>query len=211
MVEGALQLLATKGVNGASINQILEFTGAPRGSVYHHFPGGRNELLGAALELTARRHDDWVSAYAGTSVEEVVGAFLEFWRGVLVNSHLESGCPILAVTVSAPDGELFDRAGGLFAASLDNLATLLADVGLDRRDADDLATFLVAGAEGAVVLARTQRSLRPFETVAERLAEHARELATRSTRADGPRPASPSTGAPSNRSGIEKRHRGGRA
>jgi TetR/AcrR family transcriptional repressor of lmrAB and yxaGH operons len=178
MVEGALQLLATKGVNGASINQILEFTGAPRGSVYHHFPGGRNELIGAALELTARRHDDSVSAHAGTSVEEIVSGFLEFWRGVLVNSHLESGCPILAVTVSAPDSELFDRAGGLFAASLDNLAHLLADVGLDHQSAADLATFLVAGAEGAVVLARAQRSLQPFETVAKRLTEHARELSS---------------------------------
>jgi AcrR family transcriptional regulator len=176
MVEGALQLLATKGVNGASINQILEFTGAPRGSVYHHFPGGRNELIGAALELTARRHDDWVRGYAGTSVEGIVGGFLEFWRRVLVVSHLESGCPILAVTVSAPDGVLFDRAGDVFAASLDNLAHLLADVGLAREEANDLATFLVAGAEGAVVLARAQRSLQPFETVAERLTEHARRL-----------------------------------
>jgi TetR/AcrR family transcriptional regulator, lmrAB and yxaGH operons repressor len=178
MVEGALRLLATKGVNGASINQILEFTGAPRGSVYYHFPGGRNELIGAALELTARRHDDWVSAHAGTSVEEVVSGFLEYWRRVLVNSHLESGCPILAVTVSTPDGELFDRAGNLFAASLDNLARLLADVGLDNQSAVDLATFLVAGAEGAVVLARAQRSLQPFETVAERLTGHARELSS---------------------------------
>jgi TetR/AcrR family transcriptional repressor of lmrAB and yxaGH operons len=178
MVEGAVQLLATKGVNGASINQILEFTGAPRGSVYHHFPGGRNELVGAALELTAGRHDDWVSAYARTSVEEIVSGFLEFWRRVLVNSHFESGCPILAVTVSAPDGELFDRAGDLFAASLDNLARLLAEVGLDHQSAADLAIFLVAGAEGAVVLARAQRSLQPFEKVAERLTEHARELSS---------------------------------
>jgi AcrR family transcriptional regulator len=176
MVEGALQLLATKGVNGASINQILEFTGAPRGSVYHHFPGGRRELIGAALELTARRHDDSVSAYAGTSVEGIVNGFLDFWRQVLVNSHLESGCPILAVTVSAPEGELFDRAGGLFAASLNNLTRLLVDVGLDEHQAGDLATFLVAGAEGAVVLARAQRSLEPFEIVAARLTEHARHL-----------------------------------
>jgi TetR/AcrR family transcriptional regulator, lmrAB and yxaGH operons repressor len=96
---------------------------------------------------------------------------------VLVTSNLESGCPILAVTVSAPDGELFDKAGAIFAASLEHLAHLLDDVGLNPDDASGLATFLVAGAEGAVVLARAQRSLQPFETVAKRLTEHARHLA----------------------------------
>jgi AcrR family transcriptional regulator len=182
MVQGALELLATKGVNGASVNQVLDFTGTPRGSVYHHFPGGRDELLGAALELSARRHDDWVAAHAGTSVEEVVAGFLEFWRRVLVDSRLESGCPILAVTVAAPDGRLFERAGDLFTASLGRLAQHFVDVGLGEQAAYDLATFLVAGAEGAVVLARAQHSLQPFETVAAELTAHAAEVSRGSRR-----------------------------
>ena len=48
MIEGAIQLLATRGVHGASLLKVLEHTGAPRGSVYHHFPGGKEELILAA-------------------------------------------------------------------------------------------------------------------------------------------------------------------
>jgi AcrR family transcriptional regulator len=177
MIEGAIRLLASKGVYGASLNQVLELTGSPRGSVYHHFPGGRDELLGEALELTGRRHDEWMSAYAGTSVEQVVAGFLEFWRRVLGGSDTQSGCPILAVTVSAPDGELFDKASEVFDVSLGHLSRLLREVGVGRRDADDLATFLVASAEGAVVLARAQRSLQPFELVAKRLTEYSQRFA----------------------------------
>lgn len=176
MVEGAIELLATKGVNGSSVNQVLEFTNTPRGSVYHHFPGGRNELLSAALSLAAQRHDDWVTEHAGASPESVVAGFLAFWRRVLLDSGLQSGCPVLAVTVAAPDGELFEHAGHVFRASLTRLADLLKRTGLSAESAQDLATFLVAAAEGGVVLARAQRSLDAFEVVAANLLAHTRQL-----------------------------------
>src|SRR6202167_3250427 len=55
MVEGAVRLLATKGVEGTSFAEVLDATGSPRGSVYHHFPGGKPELLHAALDLASER------------------------------------------------------------------------------------------------------------------------------------------------------------
>ncbi len=55
MVEGAVRLLATKGVEGTSFAEVLEATDSPRGSVYHHFPGGKPELLHAALDLASER------------------------------------------------------------------------------------------------------------------------------------------------------------
>ena len=63
MIEGAIQLLATKGVHGASLLKVLEHTGAPRGSVYHHFPGGKEDLILAALDLTGQRHDRFVERF----------------------------------------------------------------------------------------------------------------------------------------------------
>ena len=67
MVEGAIQLLATRGVHGASLLKVLEHTGAPRGSVYHHFPGGKEELILAALDITGQRHDRFVDRFRGTT------------------------------------------------------------------------------------------------------------------------------------------------
>ena len=51
MVIGAAQLLAERGLQDTSFSQVLELTGAPRGSIYHHFPGGKDELVAAAIDL----------------------------------------------------------------------------------------------------------------------------------------------------------------
>src|SRR5277367_5362961 len=53
MVQGAAGLLATKGVEGTSFAEVLAVTDAPRGSIYHHFPGGKSELVHAALDLVS--------------------------------------------------------------------------------------------------------------------------------------------------------------
>jgi TetR/AcrR family transcriptional regulator, lmrAB and yxaGH operons repressor len=169
MIEGAIQLLATRGVHGASLLKVLEHTGAPRGSVYHHFPGGKEELILAALDLTGQRHDRFVDRFRGTSAAEITAGYLELWRRILVRSRLESGCPILAVTVSASTGPLLDRAGEIFRTSQRHLVDLYEDVGVLRSAAERFVIFLVASAEGAVVLSRAQQDIEPFEVVADQL------------------------------------------
>ncbi len=176
MLDGAIRLLASKGVSGASLAKMLTETGAPRGSIYHHFPGGRSQLFSEALDRTTASHDRWVAAHAGSTAVSVTEAFLAFWRAVLEGSAFESGCPVLAVTVSAPDGELFDKAAEVFATSMEHLTGLLERAGVPRNDAAEFATVLVSAAEGAVVIARVQRSIRPLESVGALLLARAREL-----------------------------------
>ena len=50
MIEGAIQLLATKGLQATSFSEVLALTGAPRGSIYHHFPKGKNEMTFSARQ-----------------------------------------------------------------------------------------------------------------------------------------------------------------
>ena len=176
MLDGAIRLLASKGVHGASLGKMLTETGAPRGSIYHHFPGGRNQLFSEALDRATASHDRWVAAHAGGTAESVTSAFLAFWRAVLEGSEFESGCPVLAVTVSAPDGELFDKAASVFGSSMEHLTGLLERAGVPRDDAAEFATVLVSSAEGAVVIARVQHSIRPLEAVGALLLQRAREL-----------------------------------
>ena len=190
MIEGAIQLLATLGVHGASLLKVLEHTGAPRGSVYHHFPGGKEELILTALDLTGQRHDRFVDRFRGTSAEEITAGYLELWRRILVRSRLESGCPILAVTVSVSAGPLLDRAGEIFRTSQRHLVDLYEEVGVLRSAAERFVIFLVASAEGAVVLARAQQDIEPFEVVADQLIEQAAAMPTVvSTTADHQAPA----------------------
>jgi hypothetical protein len=136
---------------------------------HHHFPGGKEELILAALDLTAQRHDRFVDRFRGTSAEEITAGYLELWRRILVRSRLESGCPILAVTVSVPAGPLLDRAGVIFRTSQRHLVDLYEEVGVLRSAAERFVIFLVASAEGAVVLSRAQQDIEPFEVVADQL------------------------------------------
>src|SRR5580700_8419587 len=75
MVEGAVRLLATKGVEGTSFAEVLAATGSPRGSVYHHFPGGKPELLHAALDLASDRGLAFMDATRGQPAVTVVERF----------------------------------------------------------------------------------------------------------------------------------------
>src|SRR6516162_1195593 len=103
MVEGAVRLLATSGVEGTSFAEVLAATGSPRGSVYHHFPGGKPELLHAALDLASERGLAAMEATRGQPAVIVVQRFLSLWRELLERSHLTAGCAVVAITVAAGD------------------------------------------------------------------------------------------------------------
>src|ERR1700743_1013320 len=95
IIEGAVRLLAQRGLQATSFNEVLELTGAPRGSLYHHFPGGKDELVACALELAGQRALDFLNAKAGASAVEIARDFLGLWRALLVRSKLGAGCAVL--------------------------------------------------------------------------------------------------------------------
>jgi TetR/AcrR family transcriptional repressor of lmrAB and yxaGH operons len=176
MIEGAMELLATKGLQGASLGDVIEATGAPRGSIYHHFPGGKDELIAAAVDATGEEYLRWMEKFVGASPEMVIGGFLQFWRHTLLRSDMKAGCPVLAVTVSTDVDDLIDHARDVFRNSRAKLGELLAEAGIAGDAASRFATIAVASAEGAVVLARAERSIEPFDVVADNLTEQARQL-----------------------------------
>jgi AcrR family transcriptional regulator len=165
MVEGAVRLLATKGVEGTSFAEVLEATDSPRGSVYHHFPGGKPELLHAALDLASERGLAAMEATRGQPVAVVIERFLALWRGLLDYSRLTAGCAVVAVTVAANDDELLDHAGTIFRTWTELLADLCEAGGMETKSARSLAVTVIAATEGAVALCRAERSVEPFEEV----------------------------------------------
>ncbi|MFE4544096.1 TetR/AcrR family transcriptional regulator [Arthrobacter sp. NPDC056727] len=169
MIEGAVELLATKGLHGTSLGDVIDATGAPRGSIYHHFPGGKDELIAAAVDATGDEYVRWMEKFVGASPDMVAGGFLQFWRHTLLRSDMKAGCPVLAVTVSTDVDDLIDHARDVFRNSRAKLAELMAAAGVEEEAAARFATIAVAGAEGAVVLARAERSITPFDEVADNL------------------------------------------
>jgi TetR/AcrR family transcriptional regulator, lmrAB and yxaGH operons repressor len=178
MVATAASLLARKGLQATSFSEVLEQSGAPRGSVYHHFPGGKEQLIVSALDLAGDRAIEVLDRKAGAPAEEIAAWFLHIWREVLVRSNFEAGCAVLAVTVAADSPALRDHAAVVFRAWRRRLAELLEGGGLKRHDAERFAATLIASSEGAVALSRAEQSLEPFDLVAEQLLGQIRGLKT---------------------------------
>src|ERR1700684_1325118 len=161
MIERTAVLLAKKGLQGASFSEILEASGAPRGSLYHHFPGGKDELVLAALEHAANQALSVLDRLAGKPAREVAEGFLS-----LARSDFSAGCAIVAVTVAAESEDLRARAAEILRSWREKLATLFVAGGLPKKKARAVAASLVAACEGAVILARAEHSFEPFDLVA---------------------------------------------
>lgn len=176
MIDGAVRLLATRGLQATSFTEVLQLTGAPRGSVYHHFPAGKDELVAAAVDRAGATAVALVDSWAGASPEQVTRNFLDVWRSVLERSHLTAGCSVLAVTVATDSPDLLAHASNVFREWRSHLATLFVQGGVEQTTAHGFAALLVASSEGAVVLSRAEQTLEPFELVSEQLIAQAAAL-----------------------------------
>ena len=174
MIDGAVRLLAMQGLQGTSFSEVLELTGAPRGSVYHHFPHGKDQLVAAAVDSAGGHALDLLDQWEGLSPVDVTASFLAMWRSILERSQFRAGCAVLAVTVATDSADLLGHAAEVFRAWRTKLAGLLESGGLEPRSAARFAAILVASSEGAVVLSRAEQSMEPFELVSEQLLEQVR-------------------------------------
>jgi AcrR family transcriptional regulator len=169
MVDGAVRLLATQGVEGTSFKEVLAVANAPRGSVYHHFPRGKSELLHAALDRASGRALEAMEATRGQSAPEVLERFLTLWQALLDYSQLSAGCAVVSVTVAGPDGDILEHVGAIFRTWTEQLAGLFVAGGMSEEAAHRIATVTIATIEGAVVLSRAEQSRVPFDEVASTL------------------------------------------
>lgn len=156
-----------RGVEATSFSEVLAHSGAPRGSIYHYFPGGKAQLV----EEATRYAGDFIAAGLTGRLEhddpmEVVDAFAEFFRPVLQDSGYAAGCPIVAGTLEGdrtPGAR--DAAGDVFLRWEHLLAESLERNGVPAERSRSLATLVFASMEGAIILARAQRSPAPLDRV----------------------------------------------
>jgi AcrR family transcriptional regulator len=177
MAAGAARLLAERGLQATSFSEVVALTATPRGSIYHHFPGGKEELVHAALELAGQRVLDVLDGGdEAATPEEVTARFLGHWRKVLVHSGYSVGCSVLPAALEGGAAGMPGRAAEVFDAWRARLAELFTGGGLSREDAGRFAVLLVAATEGAVALSRAERGIEPFDAVSGQLRAEARRL-----------------------------------
>lgn len=178
MVRGAATLLARDGLAGTSFGTVLALTGAPRGSIYHHFPGGKQELVAEATRLTGRTLLDLLPTLPHGDAGEVAAGWCRVWRGVLERSDAGSGCAVAAVLTSAAATTVeAEVAAAVFAGWTEALAELLVRAGVRAAAAPGLASTLIAGVEGALVLGRAEHGLTAYDEVTASLVLLARTVA----------------------------------
>jgi AcrR family transcriptional regulator len=171
MIQSALLLMGSNGVEATSFSQVIEHSGAPRGSIYHHFPGGKAQLVEEATryagDVVAELFNDVLAQGDPIAGVHAIG---NFWRNVLHDSDFSAGCPVLAAALegdSLPGAR--EAARDSFQRFQDLHIELLtrADVAPER--ARSLAAIAVSAIEGAIILARAQHSNAPLDRVLDEL------------------------------------------
>ncbi|TSD96671.1 TetR/AcrR family transcriptional regulator [Skermania sp. ID1734] len=167
MLFSAVELLRERGAAAVTIDAVLARSGAPRGSVYHHFPGGRSEMMTDALTLAGDAIGSIIERAASEGSTEALRRFHDFWSKTLHDSDFNAGCPVLSVAVgAAPDDlHLQPTVTEIFERWHDTLVSAIAADGVDPARAGRLATMAIAAMEGAVVLSRVRRSTEPLDDV----------------------------------------------
>lgn len=172
MVTSAALLLREHGVAGTSFAKVLAHADGPRGSVGFHFPDGKTQLVSEAIRWaggTVTRALAKATA-AHRPAAEVFGLICEFYRRQLESTGYAAGCPVGAVAQeSHADPLLREAVEEVLADWRRELTNSLTAAGHRRRAATELADLCIASAEGAILMARVDRSVHPIDVVRRRI------------------------------------------
>ncbi|WP_282783835.1 MULTISPECIES: TetR/AcrR family transcriptional regulator [unclassified Nocardia] len=166
MIDAAVDALRRHGLSGMSFTEVLADSGAARGAIYHHFPGGKSELVAEAARLHGREVTDRLAELSGPTPRAVVESFLTFARPVIADATHGRGCAVAAVTTPADTDDLCRLAATTFTAWADQLTTALTAAGMPASDAADLSQLLITMLEGAQILCRATGDTTPFDRAA---------------------------------------------
>ena len=175
MVRSAAQLIRRKGVSGTGMREIVTEADAPRGSLQHYFPGGKEEIVSDALlwsgDVMARRTRRCLGELKSRAPSALLASIVDTWRRELTEERFLAGCPLVAAAAdtAATSKQLRQVLRRAFDGWLEPLSESLLDLGVPLERADDLAIVVIAALEGAIILARIRRDLTPFDALIREL------------------------------------------
>jgi TetR/AcrR family transcriptional regulator, lmrAB and yxaGH operons repressor len=171
MIESAALLFRERGVQGTSFTDVIERSGAPRGSIYHHFRDGKTELAEEATRWAGEFVvAGLVAALSQRDPVQAIDVFRRRWTTILRRTDFAAGCPVVAATLEGErEPSVRDAAARAFTQWERVLAAAFRERGVPAERARSVSTLLIASIEGAIVLARAQRTTRPLERVSREL------------------------------------------
>ena len=174
MVVSAALLIRERGAQPTAIADVLQHSGAPRGSAYHYFPGGRTQLLCEAIDYAGESIAAQIAS--GERGLDALDSLVESYRDQLIRTDYRAGCPVVAVTVEAGDPDrpkqatpVIERAVAAFARWTDLIAQRFVADGIAKSRAEELAMLVTTSIAGAIVVARASRDVKPLDVVHRQL------------------------------------------
>ncbi len=167
ILESSGELFRRQGYIGTGVKQIVEEAGAPFASLYHFFPGGKEELGAETIRRSGLVYGLLLGEYLGPDVDLVTGIG-EFFAGAaetLVETDYADACPIatVALEVSSTNEELRRACADVFDAWIAGATARFVQGGIGEERAREIAIQVIASLEGAFVLCRALRSTEPLE------------------------------------------------
>ncbi|MFU3617437.1 TetR/AcrR family transcriptional regulator [Pseudomonas paraeruginosa] len=173
IVHATASLLASRGYFGTGLSDIIARAEAPKGSLYHYFPQGKPQIASAAIGFVGAEVETFLDRAGATAphARNVLREFTATLRGWLERSAFEEACPVFSTTLSI-DAELAPvhaecrRALRAWHAGIER--ALRAD-GMAEKAAASRAWLILAALEGAVGVARAERSVDALDAIEEEL------------------------------------------
>lgn len=173
MIETTARLLQHRGYHGTALSDILEASGAPRGSLYFHFPGGKDQLVIEATQAAVEETTQYLreSLASARTPAQGVRAFVDATAQLMRDSDYTFGCPVAPVILDGSAGlaELEQLCRRTFERWIDMLRASFAEAGVPGRKAEALGLLVVATIEGALLIARAYRDSTPITDIAAEL------------------------------------------
>jgi AcrR family transcriptional regulator len=169
IVDASAELFRLQGYNATGVKQIVEAAKAPFGSVYHHFPGGKEQLGAEAIRASGKMYEELIPAVFDVAPDPVTGVRM-FFAGAaqhLVETDYADACPIatVALEVSSTSEIMREACADVFESWIEAGSTRF-----DLERSRELTTAFICALEGAFVLARAQRSTEPLTVAGEMVA-----------------------------------------
>ena len=177
MIAAARRLFREHGYFGTALSDVVAESAAPRGSMYFHFPGGKEELATEVALFHAADALAHINRAAGTTstAAELIAAFLSRPRDELIASDYREGCAVAPIVIESTPAliRLTDTTRRGFQDMIATLAARLAEKGLRNDRAEQLAINAITAMEGALILSRVLRNPEPFDAAIAELAASA--------------------------------------
>jgi TetR/AcrR family transcriptional repressor of lmrAB and yxaGH operons len=173
LIAAMTDALQRRGLHGSGLTELLAAAQAPKGVLYHHFPGGKTELAVAAVEATVERLCVMLDQRMGPG-NDPAAALMAWINGAqlrLADSGYERGCPLatIALETTADDVEIRAALGAGFARIRTRIGDALLRAGYDSASAASLSALIVAAYEGGLLQARAAGTPEPMNLVGEAL------------------------------------------